>query len=330
MAWGGSLRSALAGRGRRNVVIDFRFYLRMTYLGRLLTRPVSRTVGRIILPILGRKRLRHLRDAIQGNIEVALSARVVGAQPALRRAASPLCDTAESLARRVFSNFGAYIADYFLLPWITRRSIHHWVAAHEGTEHLDAALARGRGVLLMTCHLGLWELGGIYLRFGGYDVNVVGLVDTAHSGITEFRDWMRTRHGIGVINRDGVHLAALTIRQLLSENKIIALLGDRLVGEKGLEVDFMGRRVAFPVGPFRLARATGATVLPCFVIREGRGYRAIIEPPIEVGQATNLPRNDFQAPVQELARRFERRICRHFDQWYVFFPFWEPSRGFEL
>ena len=301
------------------MVLDFQFYRRMAYLGRALTRPQSRVIGRIILPWLGRKRLRHLRDAAQRNFEVALAA----------------CDhppglTAERLARRLFSNFGAYIADYFHLPSITRRSIHRWVTAHEGTEYLDAALARGRGVLLMTCHLGLWELGGVYLRYGGYDINVVGLVDTVHAGITEFRDWMRTRHGIGVVNRDGVHLAALSIRQLLAENKVVALLGDRLVGEKGIEVEFMGRHVPFPVGPFRLARATGATVLPCFVVREGRGYRAMIEPPIDLEPTGGASRDDFQVPVQEIARRFQRRICRHLDQWYVFFPFWEPAKGFEL
>jgi KDO2-lipid IV(A) lauroyltransferase len=291
----------------------------MTYLGRMLMRPTSRIVGRIILPWLGRKRLRHLRDAVQKNIEVALAARHCAPR-----------GNAKQLAKRAFSNFGAYIADYFLLPWIKRRSIHRWVTAHEGTEHLDAALARGRGVLLMTCHLGLWELGGVYLRYGGYDVNVVGLVDRAHEGITEFRDWMRTRQGIGVVNRDGVHLAALTIRELLSQNKIVALLGDRLVGEKGVEVDFMGRRVAFPVGPLRMARATGAAVLPCFVIREGRGYRATIEPPIAIAPTAGISPTDFQSAVQELARRFERRICDHLDQWYVFFPFWEPAKGFEL
>jgi len=292
----------------------------MAYLDRILLRPVSRTIGRIILPWLGRKRLRHLRDAIQRNFEIALATH--DCQPR---------GTAESLARRAFCNFGAYIADYFKLPWIGRRSIHRWATAHEGIEYLDAALARNRGALLMTCHLGLWELGAIYLHYGGYDLTVVGLVDREHEGITEFRDWMRTRQNIGVINRDGYHLAALTISQLLAQNKIVAVLGDRLVGEKGIEVDFMGRRVPFPVGPFRLARTTGATMLPCFVIRQGRGYRGIIEPPIGIPAAgSGASPDDFQGPVQELARRFERRICKHLDQWYVFFPFWEPSRGFEL
>jgi len=302
------------------VTIDFQFYRRMAWLGRFLTRPVSRVIGRILLPWLGRKRLRHLRDALQRNIEIAQAAHH-GCQP---------CDTAERLARHTFSNFGAYIADYFLLPWIARRSVCRWSTAHEGLEYLEAALARGRGVLLITCHLGLWEFGSIYLRYGGYDINVVGLVDNAHEGITEFRDWMRMRHGIGVVNRDGIHLVALTIRQMLAENKVVALLGDRLVGEKGVEVDFIGRRVAFPVGPFRLAHATGAAVLPCFVLREGRGYRGTIEPPVEIGPTAGVSPEDFRAPVQELARRFEDRICSHLDQWYAFFPFWEPNRGFEL
>jgi KDO2-lipid IV(A) lauroyltransferase len=301
------------------VALDFAFYRRMAYLDRSLTRVVSRGIGRIILPWLGRKRLRHLRDASQGNLEVALAA------------ANPNGQDAGRLARRTFSNFGAYIADYFLLPFVSRRSVRRWVTRHAGTEHLDAAVARGCGVLLLTCHVGLWELGGIYLKIGGYDINVVGLVDKVHTGITEFRDWMRRRHGIGVVNRDGVHLAALTIRQMLAEGKTVALLGDRLIGEKGVEVDYMGRRVAFPTGPFRLAHATDATVLTCHVVREGRGYVATIEAPVKIPEQDGGPAPDFQAHAQEVARRFERAIRSHIDQWYVFYPFWEnPPQGFEL
>lgn len=294
---------------------DFRFYRRMATLDRLLTRPVSRVIGRIILPWLGRKRLRHLRDGVQENVEDVLKRRGLVEKDSCRQSAR--------LARQTFSNFGAYIADYFLLPSITRRSILRWVTASDGMEHLNAAVGRNRGVILLTCHLGLWELGAVYLQHGGYSVNVVGLVDPAHEGITEFRDWMRSRHGIGVVNRDGARLAALAIRQLLEENKIVALLGDRLVGERGVEVDFLGRRVAFPTGPLRLAKATDATILPSFVVREGRGYRASLEAPIDTDA-------EIEAGAQEIAARFERRIADHLDQWYAFSPFWEPTQGFEL
>jgi KDO2-lipid IV(A) lauroyltransferase len=289
----------------------------MAYLDRVLTRPVSRTIGRAILPYLGRRRLRHLRDVLGQNYAVALAA-CNG-----RRSESP-----EQLARRAMSNFGAYIADYFLLPFLSRRSIDRWVTAREGMEHLDAALARGQGVILLTCHLGLWELGAVYLHYGGYRPHIVGLVDSAHEGITEFRDWMRTRHHVGVVNRDGVHLAALEIQRLLGEGKIVALLGDRLIGEKGTEVEFFGRRVAFPTGPFRLARSTGAAVLPCFVVREGRGYRAAIEPPIPLASDAKSHGEALQEATQEVARQFEKWIYRYLDQWYVFSPFWEPTEGF--
>lgn len=308
------------------MVLDFRFYRRMAYLDRVLTRPVSRAIGRVILPWLGRQRLRHLRDGIQQNLEVILEAAPPGAGGTGTCPRPP----ADRLARRTFSNFGAYIADYFLLPFISRRTIRRWVTASGGLEHLQQAVDRDRGVLLLTCHLGLWELGAIYLRHGGYPVNVVGLVDRVHAGITEFRDWLRTRQGIGVVNRDGVHLAALAIRRLLAEKKIVALLGDRLYGEKGVEVEFLGRRVAFPTGPFRLARATDATVLPSFVVREGRGYRATIESPVAAGSGTDAANDGFRAAAQELARRFEQRIARYPDQYYVFSPFWEPIRGFDL
>jgi len=197
-------------------------------------------------------------------------------------------------------------------------------------EHLDAALAQGRGVILLTCHLGLWELGAVYLHYGGYNLHVVGLVDSVHTGITEFRDWMRSRQDVGVVNRDGVHLAALEIRRLLDAGEIVALLGDRLIGEKGSEVTFFGRQVAFPTGPLRLAHATNAAVLPCFVVREGRGYRAVIEPPISTTCAEGATEEMLQKATQEVARCFERWIVSHLDQWYAFSPFWEPTEGFEL
>jgi KDO2-lipid IV(A) lauroyltransferase len=294
----------------------------MARLDRALTRPVSRVIGRIILPYLGRKRLRWLRDGVQQNLAAVFAADAPSNNDSARRASR--------IARRTFSNFGAYIADYFLLPSITKRSIGRWVTASEGIEHLDAAVKRDRGVLLLTCHLGLWELGAIYLRHGGYPVNVVGLVDANHEGITEFRDWMRERQGIGVVNRDGARLAALAIRQLLEEKKIVALLGDRLVGERGVEVEFLGRNVRFPAGPLRLARATDATILPSFVVREGRGYRATIESPIVFGEEDESGGDPLQSAAQELAGRFERHIRAHFDQWYAFSPFWEPFSGFEL
>jgi len=304
------------------VQLDFRFYRRMAYLDRLLTRPVSRAIGRVILPWLGRGKLRHLRDAVEENIRTALRARPEGA-------GAPPPGSPEQLARRTFSNFGAYIADYFLLPFISRRTIRRWVARHEGIEHLEAAVRASRGVILLTCHLGLWELGAVYLHYGGYAINVVGLEDKAHRGVTEFRDWMRTRQGIGVVNRDGVRLAALTIRHWLEEGKIVALLGDRLVGEKGVEVELFGRSVAFPAGPVRMAQRTGATILPCFVVREGRRYTAAVEPPITITRPDGGPA-DLRPVVQEIAKRFERRIFNHLDQWYVFFPFWKPPEGFEL
>jgi len=296
------------------MALDFAFYQRMAYLDRALTRPVSCAIGRILLPWLGRRRLRHLRDAARDNIAIALGG---GPHEVAART------QAERLARRMFSNFGAYIADYFLLPFLSERSLNRWVRGYAGAEHLDASLARGKGAILLTCHLGLWELGAIGLRRLGYDVNVVGFIDAAHPGVTEFRDWMRTRHGIGVINRDGVALAALAIRRLLEENRVVALLGDRLIGEKGVEVEFMGKRARFPVGPLRLARATGAAVHPSFVVREGRRYLATIEPPIDL-EAHGQTEAGYQACAQAVARRFEHHIRAHMDQWYVFLPFWEP------
>jgi KDO2-lipid IV(A) lauroyltransferase len=113
----------------------------------------------------------------------------------------------------------------------------------------------------------------------------------------------------------------------LEANGIIAMQGDRDFNNTGLAVPFFGRESYFPRGPFRVAMATGAAVLPAFIIQvpDGR-YRAVVEEPLEIRRS-----GDRDAGLADNIRRYAvtlERYVRDFpDQWYCFYPFWDdPSR----
>jgi len=99
-----------------------------------------------------------------------------------------------------------------------------------------------------------------------------------------FREAMRTRRGIRNIYidpKDESPMAVLDAVKALRQNEIVAMLGDRIESQRTMTFDFFGRPTPFPIGVALLALATGATVLPVFVVLGGNWkYRGIIEAPI--------------------------------------------------
>ncbi|HVE65940.1 MAG TPA: lysophospholipid acyltransferase family protein, partial [Thermoanaerobaculia bacterium] len=93
-------------------------------------------------------------------------------------------------------------------------------------------------------------------------------------------------------------------------------------------VPFFGRDAYFPRGPFLVAMATSATVLPAFIIRTPDGrYRAVVEEPLAIERG-----RDREAALRKNVERYvavlERYISANPEQWYCFYPFWEdPSRS---
>jgi len=123
----------------------------------------------------------------------------------------------------------------------------------------------------------------------------------------------------------------LTVMRALRSNAIVAMQGDRDFDNTGIAVSFFGREAYFPRGPLRVAMATGAAVLPAFIVRAPDGrYRAIIEEPLAIDR---WPDRDA-ALRQNLARYtavLERYVKAYPDQWYCFYPFWDdPSRKADL
>ena len=228
----------------------------------------------------------------------------------------------ESLLRK----YGLFLTDYFRIPSMRADRFRPLFRPLKGQEHVQAALQKGKGAILVTPHLGNWELGGIAMRLMGMPVTVVAVPDNVNPGVTRYRDWARSVHGIRVLNIGPGLMTPLELARALEENHLVAMLADRNFFEADpVEVEFFGRKAWFPRGPALLALATGAPILPAFVtLGEGDKYDAEVCAPVPVPEEGTKPER-AAAAIRSLARLFEERIRSHPDQWFIFDPFWSGA-----
>lgn len=219
-----------------------------------------------------------------------------------------------NLAVNTFRNYSTYLVDYGRFGFIERDSISNVIETVEGKENLDDALKRGKGIILLTAHLGNWELGGIFFGRHGIAINVLTFRDGIEK-IDNIRDEYRRRHNINTIVLGDSPFSSLEILNALNRNEIVAMLIDRhLAGTDGFSVRFFNKPVYFPAGPLILAKITGATILPGFVVKKDKSaYHAIVGTPVIVESSDVL---EHQA--QKIMEIFEKQIKRYPDQWYNF------------
>jgi KDO2-lipid IV(A) lauroyltransferase len=215
------------------------------------------------------------------------------------------------LARTIFRNYARYLVDYGRFRWAPEGGFDAVIPRFEGEGNLQAAFALGRGVILVTGHIGNWELGGALFGHRGVKVNVVTLPDGSRQ-IDAIRGMYRHEYAIDTIVLDGSPFASLELMAALKRGEMVAMLVDRWGKADGVPSAFLGGTLYLPRGPFALSRAVGAPILPAFVVRDGAAYRGIAEPPFVVEQ------DDFGPDAARLSGVLERVIRRYPEQWYNF------------
>jgi KDO2-lipid IV(A) lauroyltransferase len=216
------------------------------------------------------------------------------------------------LSRAVFRNFTRSMVDYGRFRSMSPEAIHAEIREFEGREHLDAALSSGRGIVLVTGHIGNWELGSFHFGLNGLKTNVVTIRE-GRPEIDALRESHRVDHNVRTLLMDDGPLVVIDMMAALKRREVVALLVDRWGEAEGIPVAFFGGAHRFPRGPFALSRATGAIILTAFVVRDGAGYKVIVEPPFEAS-------GDEAGDARKVAGALERVIRRYPDQWYNFTP----------
>src|SRR6478752_1442278 len=176
----------------------------------------------------------------------------------------------DALCETNVANFSCMLADYFICagPHAARKAaalLHH----DGGEQYLAAARAPGKGVIVVTGHLGHWELGGLMLALLGLPLTVVTLEEPS-SELTRWREACRRQLGIKTITVGPTYpFAFVEMMQTLRRNELIAMLVDRPYEGSGACVDLFGHKTEFSTAAALLAHHTGASVLPAFVIHDG-------------------------------------------------------------
>ncbi len=240
--------------------------------------------------------------------------RLRGPLPFFRRVAS---------VYRHFYSFGMMLLDRIV---ILGGREDRFTYAYEGEEHVRRALADGKGLILLASHAGNWEAAAHLLK--RYDVpchvagfeNEIGPIRRMMENATAGRHvrWIDTR---------GAFEHSVEILAALRRNEIVALLGDRGVGQTLVEAPFLGAPAAFPAGPFLLAALSGATILQAHVFREkGFRYRFV---GLHAERLALPPRGERQAFLESCVRgyvgRLESLVRQYPYQWYNFYPFWDRA-----
>ncbi len=230
----------------------------------------------------------------------------------------------ELLVLSAFYKYSRNWTDIMLMTRLQGEQLFRLLGNSSDSGPLDAALAAGTGAILVSPHLGNWELGGLGMAAMGYKLNVLTFREPDEK-VNEERERVRREWGIGVIyvDRDDTSpLAIIEAVNALRRNELVVLLGDRDGSSHTLDIEFFDRPTPIPAGAAYLSIATGAPVFPVFVPLEGSRYATYMEAPIVFRGGHGDHREAIVSGTQQLVRVFEKYIRKYPDQWYNFFDYW--------
>jgi KDO2-lipid IV(A) lauroyltransferase len=213
------------------------------------------------------------------------------------------------VARRAFQNYGRMLMDFLLVGSITPDELIARMSI-DGREHLDAALERGRGVIMAVPHMGSWDMAGAYGGALGYPVSAV--TERFPGSLNDAVVRTRQHFGLNVIMLG--RPAVREITKALDANGVVALLCDLEQGP-GVGVTFFGRRAIVPGGPAALALKTGAALMPACQYSTAPGRHCV-----HLDPALSLQSESKETLMQHIVDRFEEFIHERPDQWYAFRP----------
>jgi KDO2-lipid IV(A) lauroyltransferase len=226
----------------------------------------------------------------------------------------------KKIARQVFINLMQVV---FEIGWSLQLKESQF-AEHfniDGYHHIKNAYEKGKGVLALTAHFGNWELLTVIAAMIRFPLNIV-VRPLDFRPLDHFIFNLRTRYGGKIIPKQR---SIRSIIRCLNRGEMVALLMDQNVDwYEGVFVDFMGHRACTNKGLALLALKTGAPVVPVFMIRGKKGFRAEFGPEISTIK-TGDKQKDIEANTREYNRVIENVIRRHPDQWFWIHQRWKTK-----
>lgn len=255
-----------------------------------------------VLYLLGRR----IRAGVRHNVRHVLGTEADGAE-------------VESVVWGVLRNLARHYYDLLRLPSLSPAQVEVLVAEVVGWEHIESALAGGKGCILVSAHFGSVQIVVHRFIFRGIPV-IIPTERTEPPILFEHICQLRTSQGLRLIPIDG---PLLELFRALRRNEIVGLAADRDVTGNGTVVDFFGVPARLPAGPVQLALRTGAPLMVGFTWRlPDNRFAACFESPLELARTGNEGR-DVRVGVEQVVAVMEQYIKERPDQWVMTVPLWD-------
>ncbi|MGE5302014.1 MAG: lysophospholipid acyltransferase family protein [Alphaproteobacteria bacterium] len=244
---------------------------------------------------------RAFRTRSVGNLHAALGNDSLGNQ-------------SRQIAQNSLKNFFRVFAEVAISLAADTEALGNMVSV-AGCEHLNAALAKRNGVILLSAHLGNFFLLGTRLAMSGYPIHVL-VNQPRHGRFAELMDQYRLQVLQRTIHARPRREALKQVAKVLRRNEIVIIIADefRRTGS-GIPVPFFGGPVLARRGPATLALRTGAAVIPAYVIRgHDNKLKLTIEPEIELIRSER-DKSQIRENILRLTEWLERTVRRYPDQW---------------
>ncbi len=227
-------------------------------------------------------------------------------------------------SRLVMQFYGRYWAEAL---WARERRVSGMLAGTtvEGLDGILEARDRGRGMVYALPHMGNWEAAAPVVVTNG--IKVVAVAEKLKNRrITGWFTAMRAKFGIEIVLATGKAEVMRRLEQAIADNKAVALLSDRDLRGRGVEVEFFGEKTTLPPGPATLALKTGAPLFPVACYFDGSGHRVVVRPPLPVPEAGSRG-EQVRLMTQALASEMEDliRVAPH--QWHLVVPNWPSDKA---
>ncbi|GAB0107838.1 phosphatidylinositol mannoside acyltransferase [Nocardia sp. JMUB6875] len=228
----------------------------------------------------------------------------------------------DSLIEAAMRSYARYWREAFRLPSMDHEALGRNLRV-EGIEHLDAALERGKGVLLVLPHSGNWDMAGVWLvqNYGQFSTVAERLKpESLFERFVEYRESL----GFEVFPLTGGEQPPFPqLADRLRQNKVVCLMGERDLTGKGVPVTMFGGRTWLPAGAAKLAAETGAALLPvhCWFTTDADGredWGMAVFPALDLSQG-------IAPATQALADVFAANIAAHPADWHMLQPMWESD-----
>lgn len=292
-----AIREAIKRRGLTRSYVEFAIGWMILKCVGWLPRSVALRIGRLVGAI-AHLALPHLRRHAEMNLRLAFPELKEGERAQIKRG--------------TFDNLGRLLGEISQFPRLTRENIES-IVSYVGLENYLGAVATGRGVILLTGHIGAWELSVFAHSIYGHPMSFLARrVDNPL--VERLAESYRTRFGNRSIDKKN---SVREVLKTLKSGGVVGILADLNASrEEGVFCDFFGVPACTTAGVATLALRTGAVVLPGYIVWDEKAeiHRLHFEPPIETVLTGNRE-EDVQINTARYTQAIESIVRRYPDQW---------------